>query len=656
MIRFYSFSISLGSVSEVLYGSSFTAYKSNGFHIRSTYLQDLNFKTHRVYDSGIILRNKMEDFKFNKSALFYKSKPDFASLDLKKILNQHPKNNRKKYYKEYDIEDVHYKFIMFKANPKPPSFYKGDDPYWNEERTAYILIVFNDSYVAILKQNTLIPKKILDNIEQIEYEDLLGLFICDDTEYKHLSMRNIDGSDYAIRTKTYDAVDLKRNISTIGASKFSIQNMRGKNDNDSFALCVNTSRINQYNSIEIAEICEWAKRIFSKLNNPNPDTSKNGFLSRFAKHVKFSECKGLTPSSLLIYTQQLLDLLQNVAKETNEKIIETIRNNERLYERVLIDPSAKKNDFAFKISEEETIHLKILNSKIILKNKLWANCKIEIENEDGQETKTLENVINENNLFSVFFREKSMTYSYGQLFSDNRLLDNIGWLLSYIEGNKKLANVNCEKFDEPDAPGGFLRWGEKSEFKFIEDTYKGKYKCLICDDCETEWADYIGISDKKITFFACKHSDMEIRETGTMRTDSYSASKFHDVIAQALKNLGNLNPSESQLTQKQTEWKDTYLTSFIKRTSSSATALSNAVKMWTEKQYQPNFEKEFVLVVNFLSKKEFENRFLKTEQALNHSEETRIQDEAAFQQIWLLSSFISTCLESGVTPKVICNE
>ena len=143
---------------------------------------------------------------------------------------------------------MRYKFVMFKTDPKQPTFYIGNDPYWNEEKTAYILIIFNETYVAILKQNTVIPKEITDNLIPIEYEDLLNLFIADNTEYKHLSMRNIDGSDYAIRSKSYDAIDLKRNISAIEASKYSIQNMRKEKDDNSFALCVNTSRINQYKS------------------------------------------------------------------------------------------------------------------------------------------------------------------------------------------------------------------------------------------------------------------------------------------------------------------------------------------------------------------------------------------------------------------------
>lgn len=598
----------------------------------------------------------MEDFIFNESALFYTRVPAFAKLNLEEILRSFSKKRRKNDYKEGEIENVRYKFVMFKTDPKQPTFYIGNDPYWNEEKTAYILIIFNETYVAILKQNTVIPKEITDNLIPIEYEDLLNLFIADNTEYKHLSMRNIDGSDYAIRSKSYDAIDLKRNISAIEASKYSIQNMRGKKDDNSFALCVNTSRINQYKSKKSCEdICAWANGIFSKLNDSKPATSENGFLSRFAKHVKFSKCQGLTPSSLLLYTQQLLELLQKVTKETEEETITTIRNNVSLYERILIKPS-NKNSIVFKIAEDETIQLKILSNRIVLKNKLWEKCKLEIDNEDGQEVKTLENVINEDNLFSVFFQKESKIYSYGQLFSGNRLLDNIDWLLSHIETNKKLAEVNCEKFDEQDAPMGFVRWGEKSEFQLIENTYKRKYECLICDDCETEWADYIGISSKKVTFFACKHADMEIGNTGTIKTDSHSASKFHDVVAQALKNLGNLNPSASQLKQKLIEWKKKYLTSLIERTSSSDTELNKAVQMWTEKQYQPNFEKEFVLVVNFLSKKRLEKRFKETKNALNQSEETKTKDEAAFQQLWLLSSFVSTCLEAGVTPKVICNE
>ena len=110
------------------------------------------------------------------------------------------------------------------------------------------------------------------------------------------------------------------------------------------------------------------------------------------------------------------------------------------------------------------------------------------------------------------------------------------------------------------------------------------------------------------------------------------------------------------MKQKLIEWKKKYLTSLIERTSSSDTELKKAVQMWTEKQYQPNFEKEFVLVVNFLSKKRLEKRFKEIKNALNQSEETKTKDEAAFQQLWLLSSFVSTCLEAGVTPKVICNE
>jgi hypothetical protein len=49
-------------------------------------------------------------------------------------------------------------------------------------------------------------------------------------------------------------------------------------------------------------------------------------------------------------------------------------------------------------------------------------------------------------------------------------------------------------------------------------------------------------------------------------------------------------------------------------------------------------------------------RFRDTKKTLSNSQKTDPETEATFQQIWLLSSFVSTCLEAGVTPKIICRE
>ena len=592
----------------------------------------------------------MKDFVFNESALFFSLKNNFNELDLDeelKKLDEIPNGLQK----SGKISGIQYYFIIFQPPSKQPTFYIGTDDRWNETKTAYFLIVHNNKYAAILKQNTTTPSEITKRLEQINYDTLLKLFITDGTEYKHLSMRNIDGSDYAIRSKSFDGVDLKRNISSVSASKYFVQNMRGKSNDKSFALYINTSRINQYKPQKSCnEICRWVKDIFIKLNTTKNTSLKKGFLSHFAEHVSFSKCKGLAPSSLLLNTQRLLDVLQNVTKDTNKKIRDEIKKHIDLYEKILKNDGNLGNTTFFNISKNDFFQTTILKNKIILKNDLWAKCKIECTNEDGTQIKSLEDIANEENLFNIFFSGSSMTYSNGQLFSDNRLMGNAEGLLEYIKTEPLLEIVNCEKFRNGKASHkNSSCWGKKSEFKIMETKYKKKYKCFICDDCQTEWADFIGISDNKVTFYACKYSEMDVN-------DSASASKFHDVISQSLKNLGNLNPSEPQLKEKYNEWKGHYLNTKIQRTSSDEADLKSTIDTWQKKQYQPNFEKEFAIVVNFISKKGIKKRFRETKNALSNSQKTNAEIEATFQQIWLLSSFVSTCLEAGVIPKIICRE
>ena len=42
-------------------------------------------------------------------------------------------------------------------------------------------------------------------------------------------------------------------------------------------------------------------------------------------------------------------------------------------------------------------------------------------------------------------------------------------------------------------------------FKFVEDTFNQNFTYFLCDDCGTEWADHIGISTDRVTFFVEKH-------------------------------------------------------------------------------------------------------------------------------------------------------
>ena len=63
-------------------------------------------------------------------------------------------------------------------------------------------------------------------MENIEHDTLIRLFSDDDTKVNKLSMQNLDGSDYAMRYKSYESLDLRDNLSPIGATHYYIRSFK----------------------------------------------------------------------------------------------------------------------------------------------------------------------------------------------------------------------------------------------------------------------------------------------------------------------------------------------------------------------------------------------------------------------------------------------
>lgn len=340
--------------------------------------------------------------------------------------------------------------------------------------------------------------------------------------------------------------------------------------------------------------------------------------------------------------------IHNVSKDS-KTIAQKIKRNIPKYELAYNKITKSNDEFIFSKDKTEKIILKFQKNRIYIKNDLWKNCKFSDPDNDENGERDLEDYINKNNLFSVFFEDVSYTYSNGRLFYDSRLINDMDALLEYCEQQPKLKTVICEKFMGKNSPSKKKKWEKNSEFRMMVEEYSKKHACFICDDCKTEWADFIGLDENQVTFYACKYA--------VIKADSSSASKFHEVVSQALKNLGNLSPISSQLYKKRNDWKGKYLTSSIKRCILPNAELKQAIDGWEQKHHQPNFKKVSALVINFISYNGLKQRIEMLQNHFNSFQKDTLQkDETTFQQIWLLSSFVSTCLEAGVTPKIICNE
>ena len=75
-----------------------------------------------------------------------------------------------------------------------------------------------------------------------------------------------------------------------------------------------------------------------------------------------------------------------------------------------------------------------------------------------------------------------------------------------------------------------------------------------------------------------------------------------------------------------------------------------AIQEWLENNQRPNCKREMCLVVDFLPSRLFRDELdqLVAGKHIVHEAELRMR-------LWLLSSFVNTCLEYGISPLIYCN-
>ena len=207
-----------------------------------------------------------------------------------------------------------------------------------------------------------------------------------------------------------------------------------------------------------------------------------------------------------------------------------------------------------------------------------------------------------------------------------------------LKGNLN-GEFSCEKY-EGRSSRGLEDWSDESIFKYVESKFAREYTYFICDDLGTEWADHIGISKGRVTFFVEKYKESQD-----------SASDFQEVVGQALKNIGNLTPTKAQLESKEEKWRGKYGEAKFLRYRSETGSVDEAIKVWLENNSMPNCEREMCLVVNFLSCDKFKDQLedLSNGGNVQRAEELRMR-------LWLLSSFVDTCREAGVKPVIYCTQ
>lgn len=542
-------------------------------------------------------------------------------------------------------ESFYYSICIFKYNHKP-SFLKEPIDDWYEVKFSFLLIVEYLDYVVIYKNNVAGLKTLNEFIEPLDYVKISRLFVIEDTKFEKFYLSNMSTADNALRNRTVEGNNLQGTISRIGAPKQVIHNMRVSNDQDKTSLSLNTSRINKLgNREEMQEFFNWIVEVVRKINVFN---WRNTYLDNFAQPINFEDyADELNPICILIKFDKLLD---DIERERVERVYKVDDNDDEIEEfnlntfidhfnttlNVNMDEEGK---YYIDNPVDPEMYISVAKKSLRLNSSELKKVKID----KGEDNLTdLVNYINARSDFIVNFTEPDLIYAYRKLFRDHRLLADVEGFLSVFKPYRELTLTTSEK-------GGFnssqTEFETNSIFRFICDELATDSIALFCDDLGNEWADFISVNSETITFYHAKHKEGQ----------GLSASDLQDVIGQAHKNLGNLEPTDDMLDRKAAnKWSNKYnadeIQTQIKRLQIGPyDSISEAIKEYKLALAHPNIKKQVNIVIDFISKQELSDGL----ELLKRNESFSRRNEVT-QILWFVSSLVANCRELGIETYISC--
>ena len=281
---------------------------------------------------------------------------------------------------------------------------------------------------------------------------------------------------------------------------------------------------------------------------------------------------------------------------------------------------------------------KVIFSKnlITIRNKILDSISVA---ENGIGIYTLGSYINKDKPFSAVFDSPNYSYYSKSCFEDKHLLNNIQSILNIFYGVNEFNSVISEK-EKPHA-ADLTRFPENSLFRKVEDLYRADHNIIICDDMNDEWSDHIAIDSTSPT------PSISFIHSKFTKKDTNGASVFHDVVAQALKNIGRTQADKSLFKNKyDNKWIRNYENTNISRVTGALN--------WQEVElaldvvyHNPNSIKKVVLATPFLKKTNLDeelNKLVLGQKCKPHY----------VQLIWLINTFISSCKDFGIQAHILC--
>lgn len=499
---------------------------------------------------------------------------------------------------------------------------------------SYVVIVeVNDKEFVIFKKSCGPLTPLLEkDFDIADYDDLINTFDDSRSMIQKLSTREMSVSDKGIRMRSYEASDLKGHMSPHAAGRSIPRYTQVRSREEVRSLSLTTGRINQLTDrAAIAKAVEWGKEIFNLMAKSRVNKS---FFSTFAQRVSLDEVlKKARPASILFERS-------SIEEQLTEDKIDLVYVLDGKYKK-LKAPVLKRllgtMNVAFEIDDKKNILgtrnsvLKVNKKSISFKMPALQRLKIKT----GKDYASFQSWITDNGHFVVSFDKPEFIYLNKNCFQDRAGRSEVESILKCLQPVKGFARVKSEKGDPQAAD---TRFSDNSLFHQVEQLHNAD-SYIFCDDFGTEWADHITINLKSacVSFIHSKHA----------KKASNSASALHEVVGQAVKNLGSMHFSSASFSSKATKFKKTYAKTLIQRTrKGDLTKVTADIKNLLADH---RLHRKCIVACTSLSKKEVELAFDKMKRGLS------VKGNVT-QLFWILSSFIHSCQGSSSVPIVYCKE
>jgi len=584
--------------------------------------------------SDLSLSKNVQFYELNKALTKKSIKDTFKEISKDRVGN-FLLNETKINYTTASGNQVVYSIVSYKIEAEP-SFLAGTSV--KEQKYAYLLLIECDDALAILKKYVDSPDKHFSSfIDEFDYEKFCHFHGDKKPEYERVTMKNMSISNAVIRSRSLEAKSLNGIISSNSSSRSIPSNFRMKVGEDSYTLTPSTSRVSHRDKKSAFDgLIDWAIEIKEEIKIT---TNKSEFLSNFASPICLKDIIDLGHQVVAI----LIDLTEIETKVLNGVAVlskpdgiqlnggEINRLFNQLKSPILVDGNLMKvkgSTLAGKVSYSKNL--------ITIRNKLLDSISV---TENGPDSYSIGGYINKEKPFSAVFDSPNYSYYSKSCFEDKHLVNNIQSILNIFDDSYNFNGIGSEK--EKPHTANLTRFPANSLFRKVEDQYCTPHNIVICDDMNDEWSDHIAIdSNSAIPSISFIHSKFT-------KKDTYGASAFHDVVAQALKNIGRTQ-AEKQLFKNKydNEWHNNYESTNISRVTGAQNWQDLEVALDAVNQ-NPNSIKKIVLATPFLSK-------AKLTRELNKLALGQKCKPHYVQLIWLINTFISSCKDFGVQAHILC--